>query len=145
MTETTGFQKKYSTDKDFVYVELFEDGTNREVPAVYKKLKDWTGSIPAVAGNQYITIDAQGNVTFDAAKQAADQLAAEWDQVRVQRDGLIAAILWRAERYERQIAAKIPTNDTENQYLEVLLYIQTLRDITKQTDPLNITWPVVPA
>lgn len=28
--KTIGFQKKYSTDTDFIIVEQFEDGTSRE-------------------------------------------------------------------------------------------------------------------
>ena len=27
--KTIGFQKRYTTDKDFVIVEMFEDGTSR--------------------------------------------------------------------------------------------------------------------
>jgi len=42
------------------------------------------------------------------------------------------------------VAAKLPTNDTETQYLDVLLYIQALRDVTKQADPYKIEWPVMP-
>lgn len=109
---------------------------------------DWiaAGNTPAkVAGNKYVSIASDGTVTYDSTTAAVDATAAVWAQVRAQRDGRIAAITWRAERYERQTAAGIPTNDTSAQYQAVLTYIQALRDITTQTDPTAITWPEVPA
>ncbi len=141
---TIGFQKQYTTDKDFVYIELFDNGTSREVSPEYELLKKWPGKMQVVSGSPFVTVDKKGVTSYDSTGAAAAITAAAWAQVRSQRDGLINAILWRAERYERQKAAGLPTNDTENQYLEILLYIQALRDITKQADPGKIEWPVVP-
>ena len=141
---TIGFQKQYSTDKDFVYIEIFDNGTSREVSPGYELLKKWPGKILTVSGSPFVAVDEKGTVTYDGIRAAAATTAAAWAQVRAQRDDLIAAIIWRAERYERQKAAKLPTNDIEAQYLEILLYIQALRDITKQTDPNKIEWPVIP-
>jgi len=127
--------------------EVSDDGIFREpIDPVNDGYADWisSGNIPEkVAGNPYVTINADG-VTYDRVGAAAAATAAAWEQVRAQRDGLITAITWRAERYERQVAAKLPTNDTETQYLDVLLYIQALRDVTKQADPNKIEWPVMP-
>jgi len=146
MTDTIGFQKKYTTGTDFIIVELFEDGTSREGidPGNYDTYKNWEGKIPAVSGSPFVTIVVDGTVTYDSAGAAAAATAAAWGQARAQRDSLITAILWRAERYERQMAGNIPTNDTAAQYQAVLLYIQALRDITLQPDPTAIAWPVVP-
>jgi len=144
--KTIGFQKKYQTDKDFVIVEQFDDGTSREGidPDNYDLYKNWEGEIPAVSGSPFVSVSKKGKVTYDKSGAAAAATAAAWAQVRARRDGLIRAILWRPERYERQVAAGIPTNDTAAQYQEVLTYIQALRDVTKQTDPGAIAWPEVP-
>jgi len=143
--KTIGFQKKYTTGKDFIIVELFEDGTSRGIdPENYDMYTTWTGEVPAISGSPFVTVDEKGTVTYDSAGATAAATAAAWAQVRAQRDGLIEAILWRAERYERQKAAGLPTTDTAAQYLEVLLYIQALRDITKQSDPNKIEWPAAP-
>ena len=142
---TIGFQKKYTTDKDFVYIEIFDNGTSREVISPdYEKLVKWPEKIPVISGSPFVTVDEKGTVTYDSAAASEAATATAWAQVRVQRDHLIEAILWRAERYERQKAAGLPTTDTAAQYLEVLLYIQALRDITKQSDPNKIEWPAAP-
>jgi len=141
---TIGFQKQYMTDKDFVYIELFDNGTSREVLPEYELLEKWPLKIPVVSGSSFVTVDENENVIYDGAGATAAATKAAWMQVRAQRDGLIEAILWRAERYERQKAAGLPTTDTAAEYLEVLLYIQALRDITKQSDPYKIEWPDKP-
>jgi len=143
--KTIGFQKRYTTDKDFVIVEMFEDGTSRAGidSENYETYKNWPGKIPNTSGSPFVYIDEKGNVTYDSAGAATATTALAWAQVRSQRDGLITAITWRAERFERQKAANIPTADTAAQYLGVLLYIQALRDITKQNDPHKIIWPVI--
>jgi len=144
--KTVGFQKKYTTGTEFVIVEIFEDGTSREGidPENYDLYKNWEGEIPAIPGSTFVTIAVDGTVTYDSAGAAAAATAAAWTQVRAQRDGLIREILWRAERYERQVAVGLTPNDKEVKYQEILTYIQELRDITKQGNPAEITWPVIP-
>ncbi|GEM_PF-2138954 len=64
------------------------------------------------------------------------------DELRAQRDGLIAAVAWRYERHARELRLSLkPTDD-----LTVLdTYIQALADLTRQTGfPSLITWPVAP-
>lgn len=48
---------------------------------------------------------------------------------RLERNRLLNGILWRAERYERQAAADIPTTDDRATYLSVCLYLEYLRKI----------------
>jgi len=144
----------YSDGKNYAVVEHDDSvskGWTREIAETdvsnNKSYQDWiaAGNIPQkVAGSLFVTVDEKGTVTYDSIRAAAAATASTWKQVRAQRDGLIEVILWRAERYERQKSAGLPTNDTETQYLEVLLYIQGLRDITKQADPYKIEWPVMP-
>ncbi|MDD1695078.1 MAG: phage tail assembly chaperone [Methanoregula sp.] len=142
--KTIGFEKVYSDATNYVIVEQFEDGSSREVSTEYIGLKNWSGDIPLVAGNTYVTISGS-TVTYDSTGASAAATTAAWEQVRGDRNARIAAIEWRAARYERQVAAGITTNDTAEQYQAVLVYIQALRDITKQADPTAITWPEVPA
>lgn len=59
-----------------------------------------------------------------------------WAAVRRKRAALLAATDWVTLRAQDQGTA-VPQ--------EWLDYRQALRDVTEQTDPLNITWPQAPA
>jgi hypothetical protein len=63
-------------------------------------------------------------------------------EVRAERDRRIDAVRWRIERYQTQEAAGLETTDTAEQYKEILLYVQALRDVPEQEEfPENVTWP----
>ncbi len=96
------------------------------------------------SAGKVITADANGNPELtDPPAPTADQLAAS---ARQKRDGLITAIQWRLSRYENQVAQGIAPNDTADQYKAVLVYVQALRDLTKQAGfPATITWPTISA
>ena len=71
-----------------------------------------------------------------------EQKAAE---ARAERDRRINAILWRIERYQTQEAAGLETTDTAEQYREILIYVQALRDVPAQSGfPNAIEWPEEP-
>ncbi len=78
--KTIGFQKKYSTDTDFIIVEQFEDGTSREGidPNNYDLYKTWTDTIQNVSGNKYVTINADDTITYDLTSYEADVLSDQW-------------------------------------------------------------------
>jgi hypothetical protein len=61
-------------------------------------------------------------------------------EIRQKRDRLIGDIVWRVQRYESEIRLGIPPTDDIQKLDE---YIQSLRDITKDLDPFNITWPIL--
>ena len=47
---------------------------------------------------------------------------------------------WKVLRYERETRLeKTPTDDI----VKLDAYMQSLADITKQSDPFNITWPIL--
>lgn len=50
-------------------------------------------------------------------------------QLRKQRDALINGIEWRISRYRDQHELEIETSDTTETYIQILQYIQYLRDI----------------
>lgn len=58
-----------------------------------------------------------------------------WVLVRAQRDSFLASTDWRVTR-AIEAAAAVPT--------AWVTYRQSLRDITLQPDPFNITWPTPP-
>jgi hypothetical protein len=63
----------------------------------------------------------------------------QWKLIKEQRDQLMIQNDWRYSRYSREIRLGLTPTDT----LETIdNYMQALADITKQTDPFNITWPV---
>jgi hypothetical protein len=57
----------------------------------------------------------------------------KWVGVRKQRDGLLSATDW-TQVADAPVDAQVWAD-----------YRQALRDITMQTDPFNIQWPIVPA
>ena len=62
-------------------------------------------------------------------------LALAWAQVRAERDARLTASDWVRLRAD-DLGEPVPT--------EWLEYRQALRDVTGQSDPLNIEWPMPP-
>lgn len=54
------------------------------------------------------------------------------------RNNAINVILWRIDRYNQQKKLNIETTDSEEEYLNILKYIQYLRDIPQQLQFPNI-------
>ena len=106
--------------------------------ATYSVYQTWIQSnTPSqIAGNQYVTIDGQGNVTYNSAQAAADALAAAWVQVRAQRNTLITATDW-----SQMVDAPISSGDKT----AMAQYRQQLRDLPQTTtDPTRVVYPSVP-
>ena len=81
--KTIGFQKRYTTDKDFVIVELFEDGSNREGidPNNYEIYKNYNGIIQNISGNKYITITSNNEVIYNKEQKEKDELSLQWSNI----------------------------------------------------------------
>jgi len=73
----------------------------------------------------------------DPAKVAA-KTQAQWDSVRVQQSQKLYASDWTCS----VIDPPAPILAQRDQWVA---YRQALRDVTTQSDPFNITWPVPPA
>ena len=86
-------------------------------------------------------LQVNGEYVLTSSDEAIEQKAAE---ARAERDRRIEAIRWRIERYQTQ-AAGLETTDTAEQYREILLYVQALRDVPEQAGfPDAIEWPEEP-
>ena len=73
----------------------------------------------------------------ESALQA--EINAQWNQVRLQRDRMIADMAWRYERHQRHTRLNLPPMDD---IVALDTYVQALADLPQtQTDPYNITWP----
>lgn len=94
------------------------------------------------------------NNSWSIIDNSEEATANEWARVRNVRDVKIREVSWRIERYNTQLLilssysltsnieeTRLELNDTEENILKIATYIQQLRDITKQSDPFNITWP----
>ena len=81
------------------------------------------------------TLDAEGNVTLveDPAKVQA-KLDAQWTQVRAQQ---------RQKLYESDWTCSVTDYEVPNKD-DWVAYRQALRDVTTQSDPFAIVWPVAP-
>jgi hypothetical protein len=80
--------------------------------------------------------DGQGGFTFvtDPAKVQA-KLDAQWTSVRAQQ---------RQKLYESDWTCSVTDYEVPNKS-EWAAYRQALRDVTTQTDPFAIVWPVAPS
>ena len=87
-------------------------------------------------------MQVNGEFVLTSSTEAIEQKA---DEIRAERDRRINAIRWRIERYQTQEAAGLETNDTEDYYRALLLYVQALRDIPEQAGfPDEVKWPEEP-
>lgn len=71
----------------------------------------------------------------ELSKPSLDDLKAA---KRAKRDNMINSYIWRVQRYEQQTKLGLETTDTEEDYLELLNYIQFLRDLPESPDFPNI-------
>lgn len=84
---------------------------------------------------QYITqrYDGKGNLISETRVDATpEDIAREWAGVRQERNRLLSESDWTQ------------TPDATADKQAWLVYRQALRDITTQTDPINIVWPIPP-
>lgn len=71
--------------------------------------------------------------TWNETRTAEEILLQQWSGIRTQRDMLLKDCDW----------TQLPDVPTATRDVWTA-YRQALRDITTQTDPLNISWPVAP-
>jgi hypothetical protein len=119
-TDHSSFTLEELTDAGYVLAPSPPDTTQLQV-------LEWTG------------------ISWVVRDKTSDELLSDrenqWHSVRLMRDKMLAAIDWRYLRLASQIRLGIAPSDT----LEQLdTYAQALRDITQQSDPLNIQWPIQP-
>lgn len=83
------------------------------------------------SGTEWILIEMS-----EDEKNTVDEI--QWSNIRSLRDQKINDLMWRVQRYESEIRQGLTPKDD----ITVLdIYVQALRDITKQEDPYNILWP----
>ncbi len=64
--------------------------------------------------------------------------------IRNKRDNLINNVIWQVERHKQEKELNINTSLTDEEYLNLLKYIQALRDITVQEGfPEKVTFPTL--
>ena len=102
-------------------------------------------NIPGITGVSanpdmiYVELPMRDKVTdaeFSAIQQIVDLCIAVpgWDDARKKRMFLLGEADWRIQRAE----------DNQQDSAPLRAYRQALRDITKQSDPDNVVWPVKP-
>jgi len=90
-----------------------------------------------VLADQAVLVDGTVTLVEDPAKVAA-KTQAQWDSVRVQQSQKLYASDWTCS----VVDPPAPILAQRDQWVA---YRQALRDVTTQSDPFNITWPVPPA
>lgn len=88
-------------------------------------------------GEEWLPEDSP-ELSYVSPAQLAD-LEREW------RDGELAAVKWLRERHRDQVEIAFPTTLTGQQFVELLTYMQELRDWPQATDfPDSQNRPVAP-
>jgi len=122
-TDPSSFTEDEIADVGYVFAGFApaHDGTTQKVT--------WNGTAWVVSDKTEAELKAEQDVL--------------WDEIRDQRKQKIDAVEWRISRWLSETRQGVsPTTDTIS---ELDAYMQALRDITKQSDPTNISWPSEPA
>lgn len=100
--------------------------------------------LDALSMGRVLIINSQGRPdAVEPPPPSMDVLARE---VRRTRDRAIQAQRWLIERHNDELAAGRPTTLTPAEYLDVLTYVQALRDVPAQSGfAAEIAWPPLPA
>lgn len=115
----------------FVAPEGYEPVTDVAPPA-YDYRKNVTEGSPLFVNSVW----ARNWIIADASdEQIAERIETQWQNVRNQRNFLLAACDWTQ-------LPDAPLSNVKTQ--EWATYRQALRDITNQPDPFNIIWPEEP-
>lgn len=91
-------------------------------------------------------VNADGSITFTPPEPpSADEL---FSRLRIERDTRINSVLWMRERHADELTLGKETSLTQEQYAELLTYVQALRDLPAQPgapwDGGDIPWPIKP-
>lgn len=108
-----------------------------------------TDIAPPEAGAGHVAIWSAGAWSVEPSVPAEEEPELEPDlaaEARAQRDILIARVRWIIERHRDEVELGLPTTLTAQQHLDILAYVQALRDLPEQPDfPTTIQWPAIPA
>lgn len=107
-------------------------------PKPYNPVAHFTQNAPSLNDGNWVITWTQVPVMpedIDRLKQTT------LDNIRLRRDGLMAAFDWRYLRYDRETRMNLMPTDDITKLDE---YMQALADITKQEDIFNIQWPIEP-
>jgi hypothetical protein len=96
----------------------------------YDYTKNITEGTPNLIDDVYYQNWIQSNATEEEINYRIEN---QWEEVRVQRNQLLSDCDWTQLA---DVSDEIKANWTE--------YRQSLRDITSQSNPFNINWPVKP-
>ena len=87
---------------------------------------------------EYVTWSGTEWVVNNYTEQ--ETLAKQWERIRTIRDNTIKNNEWRITQHLSEVRLGLPPTEDLR---DIDLYMQALRDITKQSDPTNIVWPVL--
>lgn len=131
---TTGFSHAYLNQTDFNIIEHFDDGSTRTVSPEYHLYQEWTGEVPVISGDEFVTI--QNGQPVVNHQKAAILEARAWGAVRSRRNQLISACDWT------QLSDAPLTAAQKSAWQE---YRQSLRDLPQTfTKSSEVVWPVKP-
>lgn len=127
-----GEVKKWHADWTLADTVLDQGGSALKNPIAEESfINDYNGVVSLNAAGAVVL----GRTTDEINKEKAQE-------IRCQRDIKIQSVEWRLRRHETQTAAGIETTDSAANYLALLEYVQSLRDVPEQkTFPASVTWP----
>lgn len=79
-------------------------------------------------------IDVIGTKKYEIKEVPGPSVDDKKNKVREVRDTYINDIEWRVSRYRDQVEINVDTSDTEETYLQILHYMQYLRDYPESSE-----------
>lgn len=121
-TDPTTFTEEEIADAGFVFVAPAPIA--EEYQSVYWNGDDWV---------------VHTKTEEEIAAETQSKLNGQWMVVRAERDQRMKDFEWRYIRHDREVRLGLTVSDD---LVAMDEYMQALADITLQTDPFNITWPI---
>ena len=132
--------------------QLIQEGLI-ELPQGYKidndKLVEMTYDEKVIAGIEQLPYGMKienGKLLPKSENELFNEMTPEEKEnsIRSKRDYLINNVIWKIERHKQEKELNINTTLTNEEYLNLLKYIQALRDITNQKGfPEKVTFPTL--
>lgn len=105
-----------------------------------QKLDNWSYEFDGVMVHRVPEIiNVPQPTPADIERANLERVNTKWQEIRILRDDYMKSFEWRYTRYQRQVRLGITTTDNID---DLDNYMQELADITLQSDPFKIVWPV---
>lgn len=128
-------------DKTYKFLGFYDDNIHKHIPKNCIAISDELHE--EMLSSNKTTFKIISNKVVLMEKPAEDVLNEKLDIIRGHRNHLINESLWLIQRHRDELELGITTTLSKDKYIEVLTYIQSLRDLPKTCDVNNPVFPIL--